>query len=329
MRILLLGGTAFLGSRIATAALARGHEVVAAARGASGSVPDGVRLVAVDRDRDDALAPLAAERWDAVVDLSRQPGHARRAARDLAPVARHVVFVSSASVYADHSMVFDDETGATLPPLEADAYDDPADYGSAKAACELAWSTATEGRASIVRAGLIGGPGDESDRTGWWPYRFASPASPGGAVLVPDAGHPVAVLDARDLADWIVALAGSRAPGPRDAVGEVLPLPEHLARAEAVGGVGWALPADPDWLAAHDVTPWTGPRSLPLWLPPESIGMNARAARLAAEAGLVSRPLEDTLRDSRDWQLGRGEVARRSGLADDAERSLLAELGAG
>ena len=136
MRILILGGTAWLGSQLVRQALERGHEVTSLARGESGTAPDGARFVRADRDRLDAFGDLGDATWDAVVDVTRQPGQARRAVEQLGSRAGHWVYVSSSSAYADTATPGVDESGGLLPPLNDDVLRDPEDYGRAKVACE-------------------------------------------------------------------------------------------------------------------------------------------------------------------------------------------------
>ena len=332
MRVLVLGGTAWLGREVARRALADGHAVTCLARGGSGEPPAGATWVRADRTAPGAYDGLAAGPWDLVVDVARQPGHVRGAAQTLAGRTTHWVFVSSGNVYADHSVVEADETAALLPPLDGDVMADMSVYGEAKVACErLVLDALGPERALVARVGLIGGPGDEFDRTGYWPMRFAAPAATDGSVLVPEEpGLGVSVIDVRDLAAWLLEAGGRRLAGTYDVVGPRLELAEHLAVArEAAGHTGPLRPASSAWLLAHDVEPWMGPRSLPLWLPdPDWRGFNARDGRRARAAGLQSRPLTETLADTLAWERTRApDHARRSGLSPDEERLLLAELG--
>jgi nucleoside-diphosphate-sugar epimerase len=328
MRVLILGGTAWLGSHLVATALTAGHEVTALARGVSGDVPDGARWVRADRDDPDALSALGTETWDAVIDVSRQPGQVRRAVERLRDRAAHWVFVSSASVYADGTTIGQDEDARLLPALEGDVMESMETYGSAKVACErfVLVGLGTE-RALIARASLIGGPGDWSGRSGYWPRRMARPSNPEARVLVPDAPEvPVQLLDVRDLAAWLVRCAERGTPGIATAGGPTHTLAEHLETVRDVSGVtgSWEV-AGEDWHAAHGVEPWMGPRSLPLWLPAESIGLNAHDLTRAERLGLRTRPLAETLTDTLAWELAEpGE--RRAGLTDADERELLAEL---
>ncbi|WP_085477938.1 NAD-dependent epimerase/dehydratase family protein [Rathayibacter oskolensis] len=322
MRLLILGGTAWLGRQLATEALHRGHDVTCVARGTD--VPPGARLIRADRDHDDALTSVATEYWDAVVDVARQPGHVRRAVRDLAPVADRCLFVSTGNVYASQAEIGVDEDAPLLAPLDSDSYTDPDSYGPAKVACEQAILAAFgPSRSLIARAGLLGGPGDPTGRTSYWPWRFAHPAAE-GAVLVPDAPElPTAVLDVRDLAAWLVHCAEAGTGGVFNVAGSPLPFPEHLAAARAAAGSSAEPVLAPEpWLLAHGVNEWAGPRSLPLWLADRSwYAMNARSTARAEAAGLVRRGLEETLRDGLV-----ARVAAGAGLVDAEELELLAVL---
>ncbi len=330
----MLGGTAFLGHAVARHALEQGHEVTCVARGVSGAVPEGARLVTVDRaDPDAGLGGVEDADWDGVVEVGRDPGPVGRAARWLAARTRHAVLVSTGNVYADHSVVGADESTSLLEPRE-EGGDDPDSYGAKKVACEQHVRSAFgDDRVLVARAGLIGGPGDWSARSGYWPWRFAHPAMP-GEVLVPDAlEDPAQLLDVRDLAAWLVRSAADRTSGVVDAVGPTRTLGEVLATsAEAAGSTARPVPAAPAWLEEMGVTAWMGPRSLPLWLPyPGYRGFAARTGEAARRLGLTTRALEGTLGDALAWEVeGRPpERPRAAGLTDDEERDLLAAWHAG
>jgi nucleoside-diphosphate-sugar epimerase len=327
MRLLVLGGTAWLGREVAAQARDADHDVVCVARGTSGQPAPGVRLVVADRDADGALAGLAGESWDAVVDVSRQPGQVRRAVRELA-AAGHFVFVSTGNVYADHRTSGLDESADRLEPLAGDRMDSMEEYGEAKVACEDAVLDAFGGRATIARSGLIGGPGDTSDRTGYWPFRFARPSSDAATVLAPDVqGQGTAVIDVRDLAGWLLRCAAEGVGGVFNATGSVVPLGEHLQACREVtghrGDIAWT---SPDWLREHDVQEWAGPRSLPLWLPDDELGLTSHSNAAAVSAGLLLRPLESTLADTLAWRLEDPGRELGSGLTDAEETELLAEV---
>ncbi|MDT8913399.1 NAD-dependent epimerase/dehydratase family protein [Amycolatopsis sp. PS_44_ISF1] len=333
MRLLVLGGTVFLGRAVAAEALRRGHEVVCAARGESGAVPDGAKLVRVDRDAEAGLAPLEGEQFDAVVDVARlSHPWVTRALEALGARARHWTFVSTVSAYADHATPGQTPaTGRVREPLEEHATDEqlraeggPELYGAIKVASENAVRAAVGDRAFVVRPGLITGPGDGSDRFGYWPARLAR----GGRVLVPAADRPVQHLDVRDLAGWITTAAETGLTGTFDGVGPVQGLPTLLREiAAASGGRAELVPAPDDRLTAAGVTPWSGPRSLPLWLPEDLQGMTAHDPAPSLAAGLRIRPLAETVAAALETEQELGaDRERRAGLSPADEAEVLAGL---
>lgn len=328
MRILILGGTAWLGGQLASSALTAGHDVTCLARGSSGVAPGGATYVKADRDEPDGHQAVAEGPWDLVIDVARQPGQVRRAVAALASTSERYAFVSTGNVYADHQTRGLDESAELLPALDGDVMESPETYGEAKVACEqhVVAGFGPE-RSLLVRAGLIGGPGDVSDRSGYWPLRFARPATDDGSVLVPDVDELIQLIDVRDLAEWILGAALDGAHGAFNATGEPGTLRDHLHTARTVAGhTGELVAVDGDWLVAHEVEPWMGPRSLPLWTgDPEWAGFNARDSSRAAAAGLQRRPLAQTLADTLAWELTRDSAApRRAGLTDADERELVA-----
>lgn len=333
MRLLVLGGTVFLSRAVAAEGVRRGHEVVCAARGSSGSVPDGAALVRVDRDGGEAaLEPLAGERFDAVVDVATMdPEWVRAALKALGGNAGHWTFVSSMSVYADHGIPGQSvATAKLLPEVPQRPAEPTADaYGGAKVASERAVSGLFDGPAFLVRPGLIVGTGDPSGRFGYWPARLHR----GGEVLVPaplDAS--VQFVDVLDLASWIVDAAQERLDGTFDAVCPSLPFSEVLARVAAgVRAPAHELvPAPPGWLQEREVQPWAGPRSLPLWAPGEEYaGFMAHDVSASVAAGLSIRPVEETAADALANELaldGDPDRERKAGLTADEERELLAAV---
>jgi 2'-hydroxyisoflavone reductase len=330
MRILVLGGTAWLGRAVAVEARTRGHEVACLARGETGSAPRGLRFARADRDRPDAYESVRGERWDAVVDVARQPGHVRGAVAALEPVAGRYLFVSTGNVYADQRTLRQDEDAPLLPPLESDTMIDMEQYGPAKVACEQAvLARFGPARTVIARSGLIGGPGDSSGRSGYWPWRFANPADLRGVVVPDAADRRVALIDVRDLADWLVRAAETGVAGVFNLGGEELSLGEHLAAAARAAGYDGPLVTAPESiLAEHGVQEWMGAKSLPLWLSdPDWWGMNARDTGRAVAAGLQRRPLDDTYRDVLADESARDRPGPHgAGLSDAEERELLDAL---
>jgi nucleoside-diphosphate-sugar epimerase len=318
MRILVLGGTQFLGRAIAAHAVAAGHDVTCAARGITGAVPPGARLVPIDREEPGGLTPLDGKTWDAVIDIGRHPGQVRRAVAALKPRAGHWTFVSTVSVYADNSIPNQTpETATMLAPSAPEVeHSTAANYGPTKVACEQAVGE----DAFLCRPGLIVGPQDPTGRFTYWPLRLAS----GGEVLAgvsPD--HMVQVIDVRDLAAWIVRAAESGLKGPIDAVGRPIPTATFLA--EIANGIGAACTftwTSREFLEAQDVRKWAGPRSLPLWLPqPENAGFLTRSPAPALAAGLTLRPLAETARDTLAW--ARTASAQPTGLTAEEEATVL------
>src|SRR5262249_4224096 len=171
MRLLILGGSQFLGRAIAVQAGAAGHDVTCAARGFSGPIASGARFVRVDRDAPNGLAPLMGETFDAVVDVSRHPGQVRRAVAALRQQSGHWTFVSTVSVYADNRTPGQRADTAPLKPPTASEIEQSTEetYGAAKLACEQAVGD----NAFICRAGLIVGPEDPTGRFSYWPARLA------------------------------------------------------------------------------------------------------------------------------------------------------------
>jgi 2'-hydroxyisoflavone reductase len=319
MRLLILGGTQFLGRAIAACAGALGHEVTCAARGMAGPIASGARFIRIDRDAADGLAPLQGEAFDAVVDVSRHPGQVRRAIAALRRGTEHWTFVSTASVYADNRTPGQRADTAPLRAPTAPEIEHSNDeiYGAAKVACEQAVG---EG-AFICRAGLIVGPEDPTGRFTYWPARLAR----GGEVLAPGApDDAVQFIDVRDLARWIVQAADVRMTGTYDAIGPSLTRGTLLTECAAALDVPCTFTwVDRAFLEKRDVRRWAGARSLPLWLPlPDFAGFMTRDTTPAREAGLTMRPLAETARDTLDWERRAG--GKVTGLTADEESDVLA-----
>jgi 2'-hydroxyisoflavone reductase len=333
MRLLVLGGTVFVGRTVAAEAVRRGHQVTCAARGTSGQVPDGATLVRVDREAPDGLAPLTGvlgDGFDAVVDTATMSyPWVSDALALLAAHAGHWTFVSTINVYADSATQGQRPDAALLAPLREgpdSEIRDPDRYGAIKVASENAVREAMGDRSFVVRPGLITGPRDGSDRFGYWPARFTR----GGRAIVPDApDQPVQHIDVRDLADWIVTSAENGSGGTFDGIGPVSRLPEFLRQiADQAGGDTELVPVAQDVLTEAGVDYYSGPNSLPLWLPPTHYGMKSHDPQPSIDAGLTPRPLADTVTAALETERELGlDRERRSGLSPDAEAKVLAGLG--
>lgn len=318
--ILILGGTAWLGREIATQAVAAGHEVTCVARGESGDAPAGARFVQADRTQPGSLDAVSDQHWDNVIELAWNPTVVQTALDALADRASHWTLISSISVYDGDTGPGANESQALLSP------DPEGDYGAQKVHAETNSAHALSDRPLIVRPGLIVGPGDPSDRFGYWPGRFALAADDGEPVLVPPTENAWAqFIEATDLAAFTLRAAVDARTGPVDATGQPLPLAEVLdASADAAGFSGERRTADAAWLEQNDVNYWAGPRSLPLWLPADMTGFARRDTTRFTSWGGTTRPLaesiERVLDDERTRALSR---ERRSGLSRHDELELL------
>lgn len=326
MDLLILGGTQWLGRTITAEALARGHRVTCLARGEAGAVAEGAELVVADRSQPGAYDAVSGRDWDAVLDVTRQPGFARRAAADLAPRAAHWTFISSGNVYASQDEPGADESAALMPPLESDE-STPDTYGEAKSAIELAYREALGDRLLVIRPGLIAGPGDESGRSGYWVARAARDDDP---MLVPDIlDAAVQAIHVDDLVRFTLDSIEQGRTGAFNAVGDRIAFEDWLDASRTIGGHrGEVVAVSPDWLAEQGVAEWSGPESLPLWI--IDPGWNAfldRSNAAAVAAGLRLRPLEQLLAETLEWERSQGlDRERKAGLTAERERELLAAL---
>lgn len=310
MKILILGGTMFVGRHLTEAALVRGHEVTLFNRGRhSPELYPEVEKLRGDRDGD--LGALAGRSWDAAIDTSGfVPRVVRASAELLAPRVRSYVFISSISVFADFSRPVEGED-APVGRIADESVEEVTGetYGPLKALCERAVEEAVPGRALVIRPGLIVGPEDTTVRFVYWPRRVAR----GGEVLAP--GRPegaVQIIDARDLAEWTLRMVEAGGAGVYNAVGPdyTLTMGRLLEECKRVTGSDAKFTWVPErFLLEAGVEPWS---ELPLWLPEGDEGgaryryfQRVECAKAFA-AGLTFRPLAETIRDTLAWDESRG-----------------------
>lgn len=325
MKILVLGGTVFLGRQVVEEALRRGHDLTLFHRGQHGrDLFPMVQRVLGDRGGD--LSRLQGLSFDAVIDTS---GYLPRLVQDsasfLSTHAGHYVFVSTISVYRDFDagLVRESHPLATLP-AGADAEEVSGDtYGPLKALCEQAVQEHFAGATTVVRPGLIVGPHDPTDRFTYWIARLAE----GGVVAVPGPRtRPVQFIDVRDLAAFLVHLVETRQSGTFNATGPDAPLDMGtlvetvLEAAQQIAEVAW-LPED--YLLSQGIGSWI---EMPLWIPesPDSRGLFRISIDAARTRGLRLRAPKDTIAATLEWHRERGSAPLRAGLDPDRERALLA-----
>lgn len=333
LRILVLGGTRFIGPHMAEYALARGHTLTFFNRGRTNAdILPNVERIQGDRNGD--LKGLEGRRWDAVIDNSGYvPRQVRASAELLHGSVPHYLFVSSVSVYASFAGPNDEDSPVGRLADESTEKVDGETYGPLKALCESA-ARAVYGPAhtTVLRPGLIVGPGDNTDRFTYWPARAAR----GGELAAPgQATDPVQVIDVRDLAAFAILAVERRiagtfnvlSPPGRFSIGDVVG--ESVAAARQL--VDPKPPPVPVWisaefLAAQGVAPWS---DMPVWVP--SVGDEAGVAKTSAsralDAGLTIRTLAETTVDTLRWHLGRPEAERsnlKAGLSPEREAALLA-----
>jgi 2'-hydroxyisoflavone reductase len=320
MKLLVLGGTVFLGRHVVDAALAAGCEVTLLNRG-NYVVRFAQPVEQLHGDRDGDLSALNRRYFDAVIDCS---GYTPKQLQHTVDVLRgqvdHYVFVSTISVYAGFppGQMYDESAPVTQSTQG---------YGGGKARAEEVIQAAFPGRVTVLRPGLIVGPNDPTGRFTYWPLRLAR----GGRVLAPGRPErPVQFIDVRDLADWCVQLAQQPKPGVFHGVGPMGTMDAMLQACQraAGGGVAQLVWCDDARLLHAEVAPWTG---LPLWIPeadPDFGGMLLASDQLAVQAGLITRPWVETAHDALVWARVESSVAvSADALTPAAEAEILVSRG--
>ncbi|MDO9093112.1 MAG: NAD-dependent epimerase/dehydratase family protein [Rubrivivax sp.] len=333
MKLLIIGGTRFLGRHIAEQALQRGHRLTLLHRGRSGPglFPQADHRLA---DRDGDLAALAQGEWDAAIDTSAYvPRQVRALAAALGSRVAHYQLVSSISVYASFDRAGTDENGATavLPDPSVETVTGET-YGGLKALCEQAAMWAFAGRCLVNRPGLLVGPHDPTGRFTWWVQRLQR----GGTVLAPGRPDtPVQFIDARDAAAWMLLQAEQHTTGTFNLTGpaQALTMGHFLETGRQTLNPAATLQwVDEQFLLDQGVAPWS---DLPVWLPTAQANLHTVNIARALATGLQCRPLQDTLRDTADWADQQASASPRGpdtngparpavGLAPEREATLLA-----
>jgi 2'-hydroxyisoflavone reductase len=327
LKILILGGTGFLGPAIVENARLRGHEITLFNRGRTNPhlFPD---IEKITGDRKVSHDALRGRQWDVVIDTSGYyPRVVREAAAALDGNVGQYIFISTISVYDDFSQPGLNEKSPVATVEDETTEEVTAEtYGALKALCEQAAERAFPGRACNIRPGLIVGPRDRSDRFTYWPVRIAR----GGEVLVPDSPDVVTqVIDVRDLAEYIVHCAekhingtfNTTSPAGELTMGEIFDACKSVSGSDAT--FTWA---DTAWLTEHEVQAWS---DMPVWVPLEGAeaGHPFIDVSRALATGLVYRPIRETVRDTLDWwdtvPQERKDGPMRSGLTAEREAELL------
>lgn len=326
LRLLILGGTGFIGPHQVRYAIARGHQVTLFNRGKTNPAlfPE-VEKLQGDRATGN-YASLKGRDWDAVIDNpASRPRWVRQAAGAVKEHVSQYVFISTISVYAKNDTPNADETAEVATTTEPESEDALKYYGPLKALSEKEAEKAFPGHATVIRPGLIVGPGDLSDRFTYWPARIDR----GGEVLAPgNPSDPVQVIDARDLAEFSIRVCENGISGTYNCTGPR----SRLTMAELLGAVRGVTTSDAylTWvpaafLAEHSVRPWV---DMPVWVPPsgESAGFTSRSIARALAKGLTFRPLAITAKDTLDFYNSEPEDRKaklRAGLAPAREKEVL------
>lgn len=327
MNVLIIGGTKFLGRHIVEAALEQEHHITLFHRGKTNpGLFQGVETILGDRENEEDLQKLADREWDAVIDTCGYHPSTVAKSLDVLSHAAKYLFISTISVYKDltakDGLTEEGET-LTLSAEEIARAEEsegfvPQNYGPLKRHCEMKVLKKNDEKNVIVRPGLIVGPHDPTDRFTYWPSRVAD----GGEVLAPGRENQrIQFIDVRDLAQWIIHLSGTEQSGIYHANG-----PEYRLTMERFldtcaktlnkeASFTWV---SEDFLQKESVKPWM---DLPVWIPTEKDF--SQDVSKAIGSGLSFRPIEETIADTYQWDVGRGEGKRKAGITKDREKALL------
>lgn len=331
LRILILGGTGFIGPHQVEYAMSRGHTVTLFNRGQTnpGLFPKVEKLIG-DRNAPDGYKALKGRTWDVVIDNPTQiPRWVREAGAALAGNTGKYVFVSTLSTYRNRAKIgiTEEDIGLLNEPAAPDAEPPKAAYGPLKVRCEMEAKAAFGDKALIVRPGLIVGPGDLTDRFSYWPIRVEQ----GGEMLAPGTpDDPVAFIDQRDLTEFMVRLCEQDATGTYNVVGPRagLTVSEMLYGCKAVTTSDTRFTWVPaDFLLERKLRPYA---DLPVWMPPQgnSAGWARMSIAKALAAGLTFRPLAETARDTLTYfhaQTPERQAVLKAGLPPEKEQQVLKE----
>lgn len=318
LKILILGGTHFLGFHLTEEFQERGHEVTLFNRGMQNTdlFPNVEKL---QGDRDGNLNALLGRNWDAVIDTSGHlPRIVEQSAQVLKGATKHYTFISTVGVYENFHKFDIDESYpiAQLEDPQSEVITDKT-YGALKGLCEAVIQQYFPKKALIIRPGLIVGPNDPTDRFTYWVKRIEE----GGEVLAP-AHQPVQLIDVRDLAKWIVQMVERQATGIYNAAGIPSSLEQLLQECQKLNPKTHVIWISEDFLLKKNVQDWV---ELPLWLSSkrQMPGFLCINSQKAIESGLTFRPIAETIEATLKWDATRGNVKLQTGLDRSKEKDLL------
>lgn len=327
MKILVIGGTIFVGRHIVEAALERGHEVTLFNRGRTetGLFANVERIVG---DRFESLDKLVWRNWDVIIDTSAYvPRAVSKSCDALKLNCESYTYISTGSVYKDKSKIGINEDHETLVPKDPDSLEwSDETYGEMKSGCEVVVQKTFAERALIIRPGVVVGPYDPTDRFTYWPVRVKE----GGVVLAPSTpDRPVQFIDGRDLGEWTIRLIEAKATGVFNAVG-----PDYrLTMAKLLNECKLVTNSNAEFvwvsdqqLLQHNVEPWS---EMPFWIPEnsDSVGMALRDNNKAIRSGLKFRALHETITDTlKWWQREKAGSELKAGVSREREAEILSAI---